>query len=62
MFCIAMNMQVKELRVRKYPRLKDYDYSQYGPYFVTFCVKDRRELLGRIEFFKGNHKYSGAPK
>ena len=34
--------------MRKYPRLKGYDYGQYGPYFVTFCVKDRHELLGSI--------------
>lgn len=23
-------------------RLKNYDYSQFGAYFVTICVKDRK--------------------
>ena len=31
----------KELPVRKYPRLKNYDYSSNGAYFVTICVKDK---------------------
>lgn len=34
--------------MRKYIRLKDYDYSQAGCYFVTICVKGRRKVLGRI--------------
>ena len=38
----------KELRVRKHPRLKNYDYSSNGAYFITFCVKDRHEMLGQI--------------
>jgi len=33
---------------RKHPRLKDYDYSQPGAYFVTICTKNRRNLLGNI--------------
>ncbi len=35
---------------RKYKtlRLKDYDYSQPGAYFVTMCVKDRKCLFGEI--------------
>ena len=37
-----------DLRVRKKIRLKKYDYSQNGAYFVTFCVKDRHEMLGTI--------------
>lgn len=36
---------MKEKR-RKHPRLKDYDYSQPGGYFVTFCTKNREMLLG----------------
>lgn len=31
---------------RKHPRLKHYDYSGNGAYFVTFCTKNRRCLLG----------------
>jgi len=33
---------------RKNIRLKDYDYSQNGAYFVTVCTKDRKPLLSRI--------------
>lgn len=33
---------------RKLLRLKDYDYSQAGYYFVTICVQDRKEVLGKI--------------
>ena len=39
---------------RKNIRLKGYDYSQYGAYFITVCVKDRHHLLwednGRTQF------------
>ncbi len=34
---------------RKHPRLKDYDYSQNGAYYITICVEGKRCLLGRIE-------------
>lgn len=34
---------------RKHPRLKDYDYSQNGAYYITICVEDHQCLLGRIE-------------
>ncbi|MDR1508886.1 MAG: transposase [Synergistaceae bacterium] len=37
-----------DMAARKRNRLKDYDYSQNGAYFVTFCVKDRAELLCEI--------------
>ena len=40
---------MKELPVRKSNRLKDYDYSQNGYYFITICVKDKHELLGQID-------------
>ena len=39
---------MKELRARKNIRLKDYDYSTAGYYFVTICVKNGYELLGKI--------------
>ena len=39
---------MNNLPVRKPNRLKGYDYSQNGAYFITICVKDRRELLGKI--------------
>ncbi len=34
---------------RRSIRLKGYDYSQAGLYFVTICVKDRLHLFGKIE-------------
>ena len=36
-------------RVRKLNRLKNYDYSQSGCYFVTICTKNKEEWLGQIE-------------
>ena len=39
---------MNNLAVRKHLRLKGYDYSQNGAYFITFCVKDKHELLGQI--------------
>jgi putative transposase len=30
-------------------RLKDFDYSQSGAYFITICVYDRHRLFGDIE-------------
>ena len=35
-------------RCRRSIRLRNYDYSQAGAYFVTICVKDKRALLGEI--------------
>ena len=37
-----------ELPKRKPNRLKDYDYSQAGAYFVTVCTKDRECILSEI--------------
>jgi REP element-mobilizing transposase RayT len=36
------------MRKRKPVRLKNYDYSQEGYYFVTICVKDRACWFGEI--------------
>jgi len=30
---------------RKRTRLKDYDYSQSGHYFITICTNERKELF-----------------
>ena len=35
-----------EFPIRKKIRLKDFDYSQNGCYFVTVCTKDRQPLFG----------------
>jgi REP element-mobilizing transposase RayT len=37
-----------EYKNRKTTRLKDYDYSQNGMYFVTICTKDRECYFGDI--------------
>ena len=37
-----------ELPKRKPTRLKGYDYSTPGAYFITICIKDRKELLSEI--------------
>ena len=33
---------------RKSIRLKKYDYSQNGMYFITICAKNRKPLLSKI--------------
>jgi REP element-mobilizing transposase RayT len=33
---------------RKQPRLREYDYSSPGMYFITICVKNKQHLLGKI--------------
>jgi len=38
-----------DLPQRRKMRLNEYDYSSNGAYFVTICVKDRQELLGKID-------------
>ena len=37
------------LSERKEIRLKGYNYSRNGVYFVTICVKDKKKLLGEID-------------
>ena len=34
---------------RRSIRLKGYDYSQTGAYFITICCKDMKYLFGKIE-------------
>lgn len=38
----------KELPVRKRLRLKGYDYSSAGYYFITICVESGHEILGSV--------------
>ena len=38
---------------RKPNRLKNYDYSQNGAYFVTICVQNRKNILSRISVGEG---------
>lgn len=41
-------MSEQILPKRKNPRLKNYDYSLNGCYFVTFCEKDRKPIFCKI--------------
>lgn len=34
---------------RKIIRIKDYDYSQTGYYFITICAHNHKHILGRIK-------------
>ena len=38
----------KNIHHRRSIRLKGYDYSQAGLYFITICVQDRKCLFGNI--------------
>ena len=33
---------------RRSIRLKEYDYSQTGAYYVTICIQDKKCVLGKI--------------
>ena len=44
---VVMDMETS-MPKRKHPRLKEYDYSTNGAYFITVCTQDRRCLLSRI--------------
>ncbi len=37
-----------KIKKRKEIRLKEYDYSTAGAYFVTVCTKNKEHLLGKI--------------
>jgi REP element-mobilizing transposase RayT len=39
---------MKKLPQRKNTRLKEYDYSTFGFYFATICLKDRKNLFSNI--------------
>ncbi|MDD6024108.1 MAG: hypothetical protein PUC06_07745 [Oscillospiraceae bacterium] len=38
----------RDYPVRKRNRLQEYDYSQNGAYFITFCTEGKKALLCRI--------------
>ena len=43
-----MNNYNPNIHHRRSIRLKGYDYSQAGLYFITICVQDRKCLFGEI--------------
>ena len=44
-----MNKYNRNIHHRRSIRLKGYDYSQAGLYFITICVKNRTHLFGHID-------------
>ncbi len=46
---------------RKQIRLKDYDYSQEGYYFITICTQNKKHILGKI-FNKIDKSVGVAPQ
>ena len=42
-----------ELQKRKHPRLKSYDYSENGSYFVTICTDEHKQILSSIKVGRG---------
>lgn len=40
---------MKEISQRKNIRLKGYDYSKEGLYFITICIKNREQILAKID-------------
>lgn len=38
------------LPARRRNRLKDYDYSTPGAYFITVCTRGRARILSRVQF------------
>ena len=41
-------MKKEEILKRKQIRIKEYDYSQEGYYFITICTKNRKQRLSKI--------------
>ena len=42
------NDKTLDLHLRRSIRLKEYDYSQAGAYFITICTHQREHLFGEI--------------
>ena len=42
------NQYAPDIHHRRSRRLKGYDYSQAGAYFITICTRNRECLLGEI--------------
>ena len=49
-----------QIHHRRSIRLKGYDYTQPGAYFVTFCTYQRDEILGEVHY--GEMKLSALGK
>lgn len=42
----------EQVQKRKDIRLKQYDYSREGYYFITICIKNRECILSKIKNIK----------
>lgn len=42
------NVSINKYPERKNLRLKNYDYSEHGVYFITICIKDMKKILSEI--------------
>ena len=49
-----------DIHHRKSIRIKDYDYSKEGMYYITICTKDRECILSEIVNVKNNSMNVGA--
>lgn len=52
-------MKDLNLPQRKHPRLKNYDYSASGSYFITICTVEKKCILGQIS---SRNDINTAPK
>ena len=41
-------METKDLKQRKTPRYKRFDYNSVGAYFITICTQNRKCILSRV--------------
>ena len=54
---------MSELPKRKPIRIKDYDYSTPGAYFITICVNNRKPILwnvGRLPAARFHSLFAGG--
>ena len=52
-FKLCKNGDNMDLPIRKSNRLKNYDYSTNGAYFVTICTDKRKNILSNIYVGQG---------
>ena len=52
---------MKQYKTRKLNRLKEYDYSLNGYYFITVCTHERQEIFGVIRNNKMDINQYGKP-
>ena len=48
-FRMKVNRIQNKEKHRRSIRIKEYDYSKAGMYFITICTQSRRKILSRID-------------